>query len=84
MMNDVKISNTKKGVDININGNIKFKDVETLTNNCSEGSYDCCADIKNISVSGEDGNVNIHLTSDKLDAKGVEDCMSNCDCDCGF
>ena len=84
MLNDIKIIDVNEGVDININGNVKFSDVETLIQSCSTGGCDCSPDIlekiDNIQANGKDGDVKITLNSNNLDAVEVQSCMSGCDC----
>jgi len=86
MTNDVKIAKTNDGVSISINGDVKLSDVKKLTESCSNGGCDCnpemLAKISDITTHGKDGNVNISLLSDKLNASEVQSCMS--ECDCGF
>jgi hypothetical protein len=86
MNNNVKIIDTNEGVDININGNAKFSDIEILTQNCSTGKCDCSPamleKIDNIQTNGKDGAIKITLHSDNLDASEVQNCMN--ECDCGF
>jgi hypothetical protein len=87
MKNDINITDVNEGVGIRINGDVKFKDIEAMTQNCSDGSCDCSpkmiAKINDIQVSGKDGDVNITLQGKGLKAKEVESCMSG-GCDCGF
>lgn len=84
MKNEIKITNSNNGVDITIKGDIKFSDVEKLTDNCSSGSCDCSPEmlekINSINTSGKDGDVNITLKSDTIDESEVQNCMSTCDC----
>jgi len=84
MINDINIENTKNGVGISIKGDIKFSDVEKLTQSCNSGQCDCLPQmlekIDTISASGIDGNVNISLSSNNLDASEVQSCMSSCEC----
>ena len=84
MKNDVNIKNVANGVNINIKGNIKFSDVEQMTQSCANGECDCSAEafkkIKEIKTLGKDGNVTISLKSDDLSAKEVQEMMNGCDC----
>jgi len=84
MVNDVKITDANEGVGIRINGDVKFKDIEAMTQNCSDGACDCSPEmmekIEDIQVSGKDGEVNIRLQSKELNAKDIQSCMSGCDC----
>jgi len=88
MQNEVKITKQEKGVDVHINGDIQLKDIEALTQNCSDGSCGCSpimmSKIKEIKTSGQDGDVHITLTGKELGTKEIESCMSANACDCGF
>ena len=87
MTNDVKITEAKDGVGIRINGDVKFNDIEAMTQSCNDGGCDCSPEmmskIDTIKVSGKDGDVNIMLKGQELKAKEVQKCISG-GCDCGF
>ena len=84
MKNEVKISDASRGVDVHINGGVKFTEIEALAQSCSDGSCNCSPvmmeKIDSIEVSGKDGDVNIALTGKTLKSYDVQSCMSGCDC----
>lgn len=85
MLKDVKITNVNKGVGIAIKGDVKFSDIEAMTQDCSDGNCDCSPEmmskVDNIQVTGKDGDVNITLQSKELKAKDIESCMGECECE---
>jgi hypothetical protein len=88
MQNEVKITELKEGVDVHINGDVKLKDIESLTQSCSDGSCGCSPDmlskIDTIKTKGQDGDVHIALTGKALSVKEIQSCMTGSECDCGF
>ena len=88
MQNEVKITKLEKGVDVHISGDIQLKNIEALTQNCSDGSCGCSpimmSKIKEIKTSGQDGDVHITLTGKELSTTEIESCVSTNACDCGF
>jgi hypothetical protein len=88
MQNEVKITELKEGVDVHINGDVKLKDIESLTQSCSDGSCGCSLDmlskIDTIKTKGQDGDVHITLTGETLSTKEIQSCMTGSECDCGF
>ena len=84
MTNNIKIANIKEGVSIGINGDVKVKDIEAMTQDCGNGGCDCSPEllpqIDSIEVSGNDGDVHVVLKGKELNAKEVQSCMSGCDC----
>lgn len=83
MKNDVNVTNSLEGVDISILGEVKFQDVQEMTEACRNGTCGCSPDmlskIDAIHTSGNDGNVTIKL-SGKLKADEVKSYMSGCEC----
>lgn len=64
-----KVSTTNKGVKIAFTGEVKKENIIKMVENCSTGSCGCMSDetkkkIKNMEVSGKDGDVSLNLSGD--------------------
>jgi hypothetical protein len=64
-----KVFKTGKGVKINFLGEVQKQNIVTMVQNCSTGKCDCMSDdtkakIKDMKVSGEDGDVALNLEGD--------------------
>ena len=60
---------TDAGVKINFLGEVQKQNIVTMVQNCSTGQCECMSDetktkIKDMKVSGEDGNVELQLEGD--------------------
>lgn len=88
MKNEVKITEINDGVDVHINGDVKFKDIESLTQSCGDGACSCSPEmlskIEKMQTHGKDGDVHITLTGKALGIKEIQSCMTGSECDCGF
>ena len=63
------VNATGKGVKISFSGEVKKQNIVTMVENCSTGACECMSDetkakIKNMEVSGKDGDVELDLTGD--------------------
>ncbi len=57
----------KNGVGIRFSGKVKKQNIVTMVENCSTGQCECMSDetkakVKNMKVSGEDGDVSLELS----------------------
>ena len=64
-----RVFKTGEGVKINFLGEVQKKNIVTMVENCSTGQCECMSDdtkakIKDMQVSGEDGDVKLDLTGD--------------------
>ena len=65
------VNSLKDGVKISFTGEVKKENIVAMVQNCQAGQCDCMSDetkkkIKNMEVSGEDGDVNLTLSGDIL------------------
>ncbi|MBU0631950.1 hypothetical protein KKA17_04835 [bacterium] len=65
------VNSLKNGVNISFTGEVKKENVVAMVQNCQSGKCECMSDetkkkIKNMEVSGEDGDVNLTLSGDIL------------------
>jgi len=63
------VSKTNDGVKINFLGEVQKQNIVTMVQNCSTGQCECMSDdtkakIKDMQVSGEDGDVKLNLKGD--------------------
>lgn len=63
------VNSLKDGVDISFTGEVKKENIVTMVQNCQTGKCECMSDetkkkIKNMEVSGEDGDVNLTLSGE--------------------
>ncbi|MEN4046092.1 hypothetical protein [Sulfurimonas sp. NWX367] len=64
-----KVNKTDSGVKISFSGAVKKQNIVSMVENCATGKCECMSDatkskIKNMSVSGKDGNVSLKLDGD--------------------
>jgi len=64
-----KVFKTGNGVKINFLGKVQKQNIVTMVENCSTGKCECMSDdtkakIKNMQVTGNDGNVELDLDGD--------------------
>jgi arsenate reductase len=70
---------TSKGVKISFSGVVRKEEIVKMVENCSTGKCDCMSDdtkrkIKDMQVSGEDGDVNLDL-SGEVSKKEIEEAL---------
>ncbi len=63
------VNKTDDGVKISFLGEVKKQNIVTMVQNCSSGACECMSDdtkkkIKDMQVSGEDGDVELKLSGD--------------------
>lgn len=63
------VSLTDKGVKINFTGVVQKQNIVKMVENCATGQCECMSDetkakIKNMDVSGQDGDVTLNLSGD--------------------
>jgi uncharacterized membrane-anchored protein len=63
------VSKTETGVKINFMGEVQKQNIVTMVQNCATGQCECMSDtqkakIKDMQVSGEDGNVELKIDGD--------------------
>lgn len=71
-----KVTKIDTGVKINFSGAVEKQNIVTMVQNCSSGQCDCMSDetkvkVKDMQVSGEDGNVELQLSGD-VSAEEIE------------
>ncbi|QOP42895.1 hypothetical protein FJR45_02590 [Sulfurimonas sediminis] len=64
-----KVNKTGNGVKISFTGEVKMQNIISMVENCATGKCECMSDatkskIKNMSVSGKDGDVSLELDGD--------------------
>lgn len=79
MMNK-SVKATGFGVKVSLNGAVKKQNIVTMVENCSTGKCECMSDatkqkIKNIEVSGSDGDVELAL-SGEITPQEIESAMA--------
>ena len=75
------VNKTTDGVKISFNGEVKKQNIVTMVENCAGGKCECMNDetkqkIKNMQVSGEDGDVELELTGD-ISKEEIEKALAN-------
>ena len=73
------VNKTDDGVKINFSGAIKKDTVFTMVQNCTSGKCECMSDdtkakVKNMVVSGEDGDVKLDLHGD-INEKEIQEAL---------
>ena len=76
-----KVNTTGFGVNISFSGEVKKQNIVTMMENCSTGACACMSDetkkkIKNMEVTGEDGDVSLALTGD-ISKEEIENALAN-------
>lgn len=66
---DKQVNSTTSGVNISFTGEVKKQNIVSMVQNCSTGQCDCMDDdtkqkIKNMEVTGSDGDVKLDLTGE--------------------
>jgi hypothetical protein len=81
-----EITQTADGVNIRLSGDIAKTKIEAMASNCNSGgtcSCECNNDlkdrIKQVNVSGTDGDVTLSLKGETLKADQVIEAMGECD-----
>jgi len=64
-----KVFKVDEGVKINFTGAVEKQNIASMVQNCSTGQCECMSDetkakVKDMQVSGEDGNVELKLSGD--------------------
>ena len=75
-----KVNTKGFGVNIAFSGKVKKQNIVTMVENCSTGKCECMSDetkkkIKNIEVSGKDGDVALQLTGD-ISTQEIEEAIA--------
>lgn len=84
-MIETKLTKTPEGVNINFQGGVKKASIVTMVQACRDGSCGCDCDpstmqqIKQMEISGNDGDITVSLRSDTLDVQSIEEAMKGCD-----
>lgn len=63
------VNTTQNGVKISFSGDVKKENIVTMVQNCQTGKCECMSDetkkkIKNMEVTGKDGDVDLALSGD--------------------
>ena len=83
------INATTSGIKISFTGEVKKQNIVSMVENCSTGKCDCMSDdtkqkIKNMEVSGEDGDVSLELTGEiskeEIEAAMAKSTVLNSEC----
>ena len=74
------VNTTNSGVKISFSGEVKKQNIVTMVENCATGKCECMSDdtkkkIKDMQVTGEDGDVKLDLTGD-IDKKEIEEALA--------
>jgi len=75
-----KVLKTGEGVKINFLGGVAKQNIVTMVQNCSTGKCECMSDdtkakIKDMQVSGEDGDVKLDLKGD-ISVEEIQEALS--------
>jgi len=75
-----KVLKTGEGVKINFLGGVQKQNIVTMVQNCSTGKCECMSDdtkakIKDMQVSGEDGDVKLDLKGD-ISVEEIQDALA--------
>ncbi|QOY53607.1 hypothetical protein HUE87_06685 [Candidatus Sulfurimonas marisnigri] len=81
-MKKANVEVQKDGVKITFSGAVEKKNVVEMVERCQSGKCECMIQetkekIKNMQVSGEDGNIELMLQGDDIDASEVKRAISN-------
>ncbi|QOY53290.1 hypothetical protein [Candidatus Sulfurimonas baltica] len=81
-MKKANVEAQKDGVKITFSGAIEKKNVLEMVERCQSGKCECMIKetkekIKDMQVSGEDGNIELMLHGDGIDSSEVEKAISN-------
>ena len=73
------VSKTKNGVKINFLGEVKKEQIVTIVQNCSTGKCECMSDetkskVKDMQVSGKDGDIRLDLKGN-ISVKEIEEAL---------
>jgi hypothetical protein len=74
------VNKIDSGVKISFSGEVKKQNIVTMVENCATGKCECMSDdtkakIKDMQVSGVDGDVNLELTGE-ISTKEIEEAMA--------
>ena len=74
------VTKTNSGVKINFVGSVVKQNIVTMVQNCATGQCECMSDttkskIKNMEVSGEDGDVKLQLEGD-ISTQEIEEALA--------
>jgi len=75
-----EVKKTGSGVKISFTGAVKKQNIVSMIENCATGNCDCMSDttkskIKNMSVSGKDGDVSLKLDG-AISTQEIEDALA--------
>ncbi len=79
-MKKANVTAQRNGVKITFSGVVQKQNVVEMVERCQTGKCDCMSDeskekIKDMSISGEDGNVELNIEGD-LDVKEIQEAVS--------
>ncbi|MBN2816231.1 MAG: hypothetical protein JXQ67_06070 [Campylobacterales bacterium] len=77
---DRKVFKVDEGVKINFSGAVEKQNIVSMVQNCATGACECMSDetkakVKDMQVSGEDGNVELKL-SGEVSVKEIEEALA--------
>lgn len=75
----------KQGVEVRVQGDVEKGKIEEMVEKCSTGTQSCCdpdffSKVNSIKVSGQDGDVSIHVSGNEVTKEMIEANLRNCDC----
>ncbi len=75
-----KVNKIENGVKISFTGEVKMQNIVSMVQNCATGQCECMSDatkskIKNMSVSGKDGDVSLKLDGD-VSTQEIEEALA--------
>jgi len=79
------VTQNESGVEVRVQGKVEKNSIEEMVEKCSTGTQSCCgsdffAKVTSIKVSGQDGDVSIHVNGDDVTKEMIETNLRNCDC----
>jgi nicotinate-nucleotide pyrophosphorylase len=74
-----EVQKLKSGVKINFSGNVKKQNIIKMVENCATGQCECMSDktkakVKDMIVTGKDGDVKLELSGD-IEQKEIEEAL---------
>jgi predicted sugar kinase len=79
------VTQKESGVEVRVQGRVEKESIEEMVEKCSTGTQSCCgpdffAKVTSIKVSGQDGDVSIHVNGNDVTKEMIEDNLRNCTC----
>jgi hypothetical protein len=85
LQNMSTVSKTDTGVQVRVRGEVEKEKIESMIGSCATGTQACCspdffAKVQSIGVTGEDGDVSIHISGKEVTEQMIQQNLAACDC----